>query len=170
MTKNQRARRVSILCCHCVRNAAFYSAGWRYKKIIAREDFWVSANGNFLDLAVLEWCKLFADRRGKHHWCKVVPDPNTFLPDLLNHIGVNEQEFEAQCKEIKTYRDKFVAHLDDLPRMQIPHLSIVIDSVVYLYSIVREEFSDVLNDAPVDLRSFYKQCFTHAKRHYESAT
>lgn len=170
MTKNQRARRVAILCCHCARNAAYYRAGWRNNNIIVREDFWVSANGNFLDLAVLEWCKLFADKRGKHHWRKVVPDPDSFLPDLLNNIGLNEHQFEDQCKEIKTYRDKFVAHLDDEPKMQIPHLSMVIDSVIYLYSIIREEFDHVLNDAPDNLRSFYRQRFAHAKLHYAGAT
>jgi len=170
MTKNQRARRVAILCCHCVRNAAYYRAGWRRNSISVSEDFWVNANGNFLDLAVLEWCKLFTDRRGKHHWRKVVPDPNVFLPGLLKEIGVDEQEFQDRCKEIKTYRDKFVAHLDDKPKMQIPHLSMVIDSVIYLYSIVRDEFDAVLNDAPGNLRSFYRQRFAHAKSHYENAT
>jgi len=99
-----------------------------------------------------------------------VPDPDTFLLGLLNNIGVNEQEFEDQCKEIKTYRDKFVAHLDDEPKMQIPHLSMVIDSVIYLYSIVRKEFSSVLNDAPGNLRSFYRQRFAHARSHYANAT
>ncbi len=170
MTKNQIARRVAKLCCHCARNAAYYRAGWRNNNISVSEDFWVGANGNFLDLAVLEWCKLFADQRGKHHWRKVVPDPSTFLSDLLSAIRVNEQEFEDQCKEIKTYRDKFVAHLDDEPTMQLPHLSMVIDSVIYLYSIVREEFGSVLNDAPRNLRSFYRQRFAHARSHYASAT
>lgn len=169
MTKNQRARRVAMLCCYCVRNAAYYRAGWRNNHISIRDDFWVSANGNFLDFAVVEWCKLFTDQRGKHHWRKVVPDPNAFFPNLLVAIGSNGQEFVIQCGEIKTYRDKFVAHLDDEQRMQIPHLSMVIDSTIYLYSIVREEFSSALNDAPSNLRAFYRQRFAHAREHYANA-
>jgi hypothetical protein len=31
-----------------------------------------------------------------------------------------------------------VAHLDDEPTMQLPHLSMVIDSVIYLYSSLEE--------------------------------
>ena len=170
MTRNQRARRVAILCCHCARNAAYYRAGWQNKSITVSEDFWVGANGNFLDLAVLEWCKLFTEQRGKHHWRKIVPDPDAFLPGLLSKIKVNEHDFEEKCKEIKAYRDKFVAHLDDEPKMQIPHLSMVIDSVIYLYSIVKKEFSAVLNDAPENLRSFYRQRFAHAKSQYAQAT
>ena len=170
MTRNQRARRVAKLCCHCARNAAYYRSGWRNRKILVSDDFWTGANSNFLELMVLEWCKLFTDSRGKHHWGKIVPNPGEFLPDLLDNIEVTGNTFEDHCKEMKTYRDKFVAHLDNDLRMQIPRLTISIDAVCYLYRVVLDEYFDVLGDAPRNLRTFYRERFAHAKSQYEQAT
>jgi len=99
-----------------------------------------------------------------------VPDPDAFLQGLLANIRVTEGTFEDHCKEMKTYRDKFVAHLDDEPRMQFPHLTVAIDSVIYLYGVVQAEFSAVLGDAPRNLRSFYRQRLAHAKAQYAKAT
>ena len=74
LTRRQRLRRVGILCCHTLRNLAYYRAWFDAGKPRADENFWVSANGNFADITVLEWCKLFADERGKHHWAKVIKE------------------------------------------------------------------------------------------------
>lgn len=169
MTRNQRARRVAKLCCHCVRNAAYYRAGWRNQNILANDDFLVGANSNFLDLAVLEWCKLFTDQQGKHHWRKVIPDAVGFLPALQADLGVPAHTFEGHCEEMKAYRDKFVAHLDDDLRMQIPNLTMTIDSTIYLYRIVRLEFAAVLGDAPQNLRTFYHQRLAHGRAFYPGA-
>lgn len=51
---------------------AYYRAGWKDKKLILGGNFWTGINGNCLDIAVLEWCKLFADRKDPHHWKKIV--------------------------------------------------------------------------------------------------
>lgn len=170
MTKNQRARRVAILCCHCARNAAYCRAGWERNRLVANDDFWVSANGNFLDLAVLEWCKLFTERRGKHHWRKVVPEPAAFLPALYVKLKVKKDLFEKHCAEMKTYRDKFVAHLDEDVRMHIPNLTMAINSVVYLYAVVRDEYDGVLSDGPTSLRQFYRERLAHGRSPYRNAT
>jgi len=166
MTRNQRARRVAKLCCNCARNTAYYRAGWRNRKILVKDDFWVGANSNFLDLAVLEWCKLFADNRGKHHWRKIVPEPDIFLHDMLVNINVTPDAFEQHCEVMKTYRDKFLAHLDDELKMKIPHLTIVINSVFYLYRIVNDEYHEAMGDTPRNLRTFYRERFAHAKLQY----
>lgn len=166
MTKNQRARRIAKLCCNCTRNSAYYRAGWHNRQILVHEDFWVDANSNFLDIAVLEWCKLFTDKRGKHHWQKIAPNPDKFLPQLLAKIKVTENTFQDHCKEMKTYRDKFVAHLDDEQQMQIPKLTLAINSAIYLYDILQAEYAGVLGSTPKSLRSFYRERFAHAKLHY----
>ena len=134
------------------------------------EDFWVSANGNFLDLAVLEWCKLFTDRRGKHYWNKVVPESVDFLSDLHAQLRVDACGFEAHCNEMKVYRDKFIAHLDDELVMHIPKLTLAINSVIYLYAVVRAEYSELLPDAPTNLRQFYRERYSHGRVIYGKAT
>ncbi|MGH7096228.1 MAG: hypothetical protein ACREE4_01030 [Stellaceae bacterium] len=49
-------------------------------------------------------------------------DPYHFKDGLLHRLGVNAGEFADYVKEMRTYRNKFLAHLDDLPVMNIPFL------------------------------------------------
>jgi hypothetical protein len=133
MQRRDRVRRALILCSHCLRNIAFYRVGWRRRECRRRDQFWLTVNGNFLDHAVLEWCKLFADRKGQHHWRKVVSKPIEFERDLLNRMKLNSDEFEAYTSEMRAYRNKFVAHLDAEPIMQIPRLRLARMSVAFLY-------------------------------------
>src|ERR1035437_6199957 len=109
MTRSQHLRRVAILCCHCLSNLAFYKANGKSK---LKGQFWLGANGNFLDIAVLEWCKLFADTRGKHFWRKAISADVSFQEGLLAELGLTETEFEDYVNQVRAYRDKFIAHLD----------------------------------------------------------
>ncbi len=170
MNRRDRIRGAALLCCHCARNVAYYRAGWAEENFMSDEDFWINANGNFLDIAVLEWCKLFSDRSGKHYWKKVVPDRETSLPTLQNGIGVSEEEFESGRLEIKTYRDKFVAHLDEGRTMQIPRLELVVDSVAYLYDVIKAHNEEFLEDAPSNLAEFFNERLQHAQGQYPIAT
>lgn len=170
MNQRDRVRGVGLLCCHCVRNVAYYRAGWVDGQFISNDDFWRNANSNFLDIAVLEWCKLFADRNGKHHWKKVVPAPDNFLSALLQEIGITEGVYNAHCEETKTYRDKFVSHLDAERMMHIPRLDVVIDSTMFLYDLVKNEYQEYLPDAPQNLRAFYQERLEHGRLHYLNTT
>lgn len=71
LSQHERIRRVMILCCHALINFAFYKSGWKIRQPLARNQFWVEVNGAFLDRAILEWCKLFADKKERHHWRQV---------------------------------------------------------------------------------------------------
>jgi len=71
----------------------------------------VNVNGNFLDICVLEWCKLFGDPCGKHYWGKIISDRMGFFQGLLNELKMSESEFNAYVTEMRAYRDKYVAHL-----------------------------------------------------------
>lgn len=133
MTRKQRLRRVGILCCHFLRNLAFYKAGWRKNKPIFNDQFWVNANGNFLDICILEWCKLFGENRGQHYWKKVISDQPAFSAELLHAVALTEIQFSAYVEEMRTYRDKFVAHLDSEEIMKIPKLRVARKSVSFLY-------------------------------------
>lgn len=133
MNRTQHLRRSAILCCHFLRNLAFYKAGWRNGELIFQDQFWVNANGNFLDICVLEWCKLFGESRGQHNWRKVVTDQTKFSAALLHAVGRTEAEFEVYIVEMRTYRDKFVAHLDSEKIMNIPKLRMARKSVSFFY-------------------------------------
>jgi hypothetical protein len=63
-------------------------------------------------MCVLEWCKLFGDKKGEYYWKTIVTDVACFKADLLVHLGLHEEAFNRQVHIIREYRDKWVAHLD----------------------------------------------------------
>jgi len=144
---------------HFVRNAAYYRS-WNNASVARRsEQFWRTLNGNFIDTCMLEWCKLFGDLRAQHHWSKCVKDSDAFLSGLYEHLGFNEAKFEEYRLEVRAYRDKFVAHLDELNEMQIPQLQPALDSVRYLYGylIEHEDDVDAFHDAPRSANARYQE-------------
>lgn len=158
LTRRQRVRRVALLCCHFLRNLAFYKTGWDWKSIKRKDPFWVTVNGNFLDHCVLEFCKLFADKKGKHHWRKVVTDQGAFEAELLAELKMTAAELAAYVETMKAYRDKFIAHLDLDEIMHIPYLNTGRKAVSYLYDHLRdhEDDDDFLPDAMQTATDFYE--------------
>ncbi len=173
MMRRSRLRRVGILCCHCLRNLAFRNAGWRRGSFaLPKNQFWINIDGNFLDIAVLEWCKLFGDKRGKHFWRKVVTAEHEFLDGLLKVLDVTDAGFDAYIEEVKTYRDRFVAHLDDDEEMQIPNLRLMKISVSYLfdYILANEDEGGYFNDAPKSAAAHYHKYLKEGQAVYAEAT
>lgn len=168
MTRNQRLRRAGILCCHFLRNLAFYKAGWQKNELIYRDDFWVNVNGNFLDICIIEWCKLFGEKNGKHYWKKVITNQQPFLGGLLNAVGLTREEFDAYIEHMRIYRDKFVAHLDSEDRMNIPELKVARKSIsfLYCYLLTFEDKDNCLFDAPRKASHYYKQSRLHGREVY----
>ena len=168
MTNEERIRRVAILCCHCIRNVAFYRAGWKQSDLRIKRQFWVNANGNFLEISVLEWCKLFADRDGMHHWKRVVSNRPLFANGLYARLGMTKREFENYAKPILRYRNKFVAHLDDERVASIPRLRMALRSAAYLYDHLRNDpvAKQCLPDAKHSASEFYAIMYRHAYQEY----
>ena len=171
MTRRKRFRRAGILCCHCLRNLAFRNAGRRNGSLILNEQFWINVDGNFLDVCTLEWCKLFADARGKHYWRKVVTLEQEFATGLLEKLAISQSEFDEYVKEVKAYRDRFVAHLDDDEKMQIPSLALIRTSASYLYDYIlaHEDDGGIFIDAPSCSMDHYAKHLQEGKVAYEKA-
>jgi hypothetical protein len=141
----QRVRRVLLLCVHCRRNLVYHRIGhelsgdWNTPSQSYRREFWATEIGNNLDTCVVEWCKLFADTKSKHHWQKVVSNKEKFLSMFYAKTSSNKKQFQDFISEVRHYRDKFVAHLDDETEMQIPNLDFVQSSTVFLFGYLVEE-------------------------------
>jgi hypothetical protein len=173
----ERLRRVLILCCYFIQNLAYYRAGWNDQKVFPRykSQFWVTANGNFLDACVLEWCKLFGDEKGEHHWARIVSDPTSFEQRLLLTLGISRPDFDAQIEKIRLYREKFVAHLDSDKVMNIPDLEIAKKAVLFYQKYILSDearATDLLGPVPeaspcYDLDSLYERRFNEARPEYE---
>lgn len=168
MKPEYRIRRAAILCCHCVRNIAFFRAWYELDQPFQANQFWTNVNNNFLDVAVLEWCKLFADAKGKHHYGKVMKEPNHFRKALFTGLEIKQIDFEKYVETVRAYRDKFVAHLDDRLVMSIPQLDIAKDSTEFLYQslLAQEAKKDTLLDAPPLLSDFYDCMLAEGKKTY----
>lgn len=169
LSVEDRVRRTVILCAHCLRNIAFYRAGWNHKEFRVKREFWIDANGSFVDIAVLEWCKLFADRRGKHHWSKTVENPESFLAGLYARLGITHAEFLDYVQTVKHPRDKFIAHLDDERVMYVPFMRPARASAAYLHDHLltdagsRKWFRDEERTPALER---YKLWYQHAYREY----
>lgn len=168
ITRRQRLRRTGILCLHALRNFAFFQSAQNARLRWAGQQYWVTASNNFLDIGLLEWCKFYGDRRAKHDWRKTVTDQNRFLTEMLNHIRLTEDFFDKYIEEVRTYRDRFIAHLDEDDRMNIPNLAPAIKSTQFLYAwlLCEENDSDAFLDAPTDAVTFFRQYFEEANLIY----
>jgi len=155
---------------HFVRNAAYYRAWNAGPMARRRQQFWRTLNGNFIDICMLEWCKLFGDPRAQHHWSKCVTDADAFLSGLYERTELEEAGFEAFRLEVRAYRDKFVAHLDELNEMKIPRLQPALDSVRYLYDYLVEHEDDVgaFHDAPQSAYSRYREHLLEGRQAHQA--
>lgn len=176
VSRPHRLRRVVLLCCTFARNLAFYRAGQReqhrllFDRRHAGANFWRVVNGNCIDICVLEWCKLFADETADHHWGRIVTDPATFKQALLTQLGIDEVAFKREIKEMRHYRDKFVAHLDSEPVMTIPRLDRAKQSVWFYHAHIvgREANEGDLTGLPMDLDAGYAQAEEEAATVYRA--
>jgi hypothetical protein len=172
-------RRACLLCCHCARNIAYYRVGFVSEHgtgtLKQRTQFAITVNGNMLDIAVLEWCKLFADHNARHHWKRVIrggEEQRQFLGALLRDAGISLQDWKRYLDSVRVYRDKFVAHLDDLPVMRIPSLEVALKCVLFLYRYIRANSptstfkTPHCAHLPEDLSSYYEACRDEAREAY----
>ncbi|MCF8079777.1 MAG: hypothetical protein K9K88_10890 [Desulfobacterales bacterium] len=166
-----RPRRAALLCCHFTRNLAYYRAGRDGgKPIFPKNELWVTLNSNFLDISVLEWCKLFAESKAFHSFRKVTVSPDAFLPQLYSDFGATRQEWDSYLQKMREYRDKFIAHLDRKKTMDIPTMDLAEFAIFYLYDTMRgEQIEGVFRGLPRNLREYSRGCYLEAAKLYESA-
>jgi hypothetical protein len=156
MTREQRLRRCLLVCCHFARNLAYYRAR-REGPPASTGDFWISADANFLDIAVLEWCKVLGDDRAQHGWRKILSEPYRFQSSLLATLELNEDGWAGLVGHVRRYRDKFLAHLDSDLVMHIPQLDDALKAASIYYRWIFEHELDPIHrgDIPASLTAFY---------------
>jgi len=181
--RGERLRRVLILCVHFARNLGYLRgaervpAGWKELPLHESVNFCRIAYNNSLDICVLEWCKLFGDDKAKlkswdeHYWGKIVSDPAKFESELLQHLNISASAFDIYRIEMRTYRDKFLAHLDSERTMKPPVLELARQCVdfYYDYVVTNEAQPGDLFGLPVNvtnLRRGYDECKQEAARAY----
>jgi hypothetical protein len=181
MTRREGLRRVALLSCSFARNLAYYRIGQDEhggRPLLSgshpHASFWRQANANFLDLCVLEWCKLFGDKRGEHYWGRIVSDAAAFGAALLRHMHMQREVFQEQIDAMRLYRDKFVAHLDSDATMHVPMLETAKASVWFYHRHIIEHEAAAgdlagLPDTMEKLDRGYLQCIEEAREIYRGA-
>lgn len=136
-------------------------------------NFWRLIYGNLMDLAVLEWCKLFGSddaERQLVHWKNVAEDQDAFRAGLLAEVEMNETEWMKYWSDMKRYRDFNVAHHDP-KREEISHFPLLdpaLNGAIYYFEYVRRELEKLgVNQQPSNVRRyvelFEEQCAEVAK-------
>lgn len=100
-------------------------------------NFWREVSQNAMDLAVLDWCHLFGNKRDVLHWTNVFSEDPTFKQRLLEIAGVSEEEWTQYWGQMRKYRDKDVAHLEIQKISMRPAMAIAIKSTTFYFSEVQ---------------------------------
>ena len=135
LSRSDKLRRAIILCQSFMRNLAYYRIGQepKYSRLIKYSSpfqcFLAQANANFIDMAVLEWCKLLGDGNAKYYYAKLFRQPQLFRTKLEALSEFRSITFDGYVTTIRAYRDAFVAHLDNERDMNIPMLDGALASV-----------------------------------------
>ena len=123
----------------CLRNIAYHRAGSGVVQRGMGGSFWLDAHGNFYFIAVLHWCKLFGDPKSGLYWDKVIEEPDVFYRRMLKHVKISQTEFEDYKTEIRKFRDKYVAHLDDELPPKFPKLEVMRKTASFLYDYLKQK-------------------------------
>jgi hypothetical protein len=137
-----------------------------------RLNFWRVIYGNFTDMAVIEWSKLFGyDRKQPTQWRSAVPEAEhaAFQRDLVRTLGLSRQEWHDYQDEIKTYRDKRAAHhassLDTNLPSNFPRFDLALKAARFYYDWILKRLQDrgKAHHYPLDLDE-YCQRFSEQAR------
>jgi hypothetical protein len=136
LTPLDRLRRTFITAHSALKNLAYYRAARQSTKrgnSIHQGDVDIRIVNNFLDIGVLDWCKLFV-RDERHAWNRIIPHDkrDQFLTELLAQLRIDWAVWDAYIEKCRTYRDKFLAHLDSKRTMYPPELDLAIEATVFL--------------------------------------
>ena len=142
MDRCTRLQRTSALCQHTIRNLAYVQVLSERKTEWSHIHFWICAHNNFLDVGILEWCKLFTDVSGKHHWTRTVSNRAKFEMLVHSAAGMSKSEFSEYCEQLRWYRNRFLAHLDEDLSFRLPKMEPAIASAKTLLQWLLEREDD----------------------------
>lgn len=142
--KNYNIKVINIfgLVCGCIANIASYKSMIEFNKnnngkLKINRNYWNLVNRNFYDSAIIQWCIIFTESNGAHHWKSIFINKDEWKSEMLHAINISTDQYESQAKQIKEYRNMYVAHLDDGTENLIhPFTEMILQSSKYLYDYI----------------------------------
>jgi hypothetical protein len=97
-----------------VAHLAYHRGLWAVRnRIKNHKAFWATTIQSHLELALINWCKVFGSERQDIHWTKTTTGNTEDLRNrMLSKTGFTENERKGYQTKIRDFRDKFVAYLD----------------------------------------------------------
>jgi hypothetical protein len=124
-------------------------------------NFWRLIHASLLDVAVLDWCKLFGsddEQRQPVHWKNMIADKQKFKDSMFSTLNIDETAWKSYWNEMKRYRDTHVAHLDFNRRAEVTHyptLQLAVESASFYYEQVLPQWRALgRGDFPDDVRAY----------------
>ena len=135
------------------------------------QSYWILISSNFLDVAILEWCKVFGSKSDATHWTSNVPDDATFRTGLFEKLKVTEAEWSAYWECVKTYRDKVIAHYDSTSTVNDhPDFCLALKACFYYYDMLNKQLKrGSIGGYPESLEDYYEKSLDQAKVFSETA-
>jgi len=125
-----------------------------------RLNFWRIQYGNLLDLAVIDWCKLFGSDDAENepiHWKNIADDQDSFRSALLSQLAITQEDWETYWQQMKRHRDYNAARHD--PRREeittYPVLDKALESAFFYFEYVQQEIGRRgWSLLPADIRAY----------------
>lgn len=148
---------------YVVRNVAHHRSLESFKDD-SDQNYWILVFNNFLDIAVLEWCKAFGSKSEATHWSKHAADPDSFRAGLFHKLGISEDEWGVYWEGIKNYRDEVVAHHESATKVtHYPDFGYALQACFYYYDILIKQLRLLgVSDYPDNLEDYYKRSLAQA--------
>lgn len=150
---------------YVVRNVAHHRSLEPFKDDF-NQNYWILVFNNFLDIAVLEWCKAFGSKGEATHWSRHVADPNGFRVGVLQALGLSAEEWHAYWDSIKTYRDEVVAHHESASTVtHYPDFGVALHACFYYYKVLIEQLRILkVFDYPDNLEDYFEKSLAQARK------
>ena len=122
-------------------------------------NFWRSIYGNLLDVAVLEWCKVFGSDAEGTHWKSIVDDHDAFRSSLLAKLKIDDAGWRVYRDSMKDYRDTLIAHHNEDQAPDIyPTLDLALEASYFYYEYLLQELRELGETRfPDDLREYSEE-------------
>ncbi len=159
---------------NCIGNLACYSAGWKVensqRQLINNNDFWKRANGNFLDMATIEWCKLFLDKNknksdfAECNWKNIFKNHDEWRSDLLTNMSISLGDFEKAGKSILDYRNKYLAHRERSSKdLFYPRTDFMLQSTLHLHKMLQTCCEVTIHSGQITIEKHYDYWLNEAR-------
>jgi hypothetical protein len=140
--------------------------------------------GNLLDMAVIEWCKLFGSDHEEHqpvHWKNIVPseEHDSFRKELLAQLKVSMEEWLQYRERVKHYRDNYAAHMsvpwlrpETKDKDRYPSLGLALEAAYFYYEalLARLEVGGFPHRYPSDIREYCERFVVQVTEAAQKAT